>query len=216
MNDKTWARYGALGGIWFVVLMVIGVIVAGAPPSRNDPASEIAKFYADNDSAIQLMACLAALGVIGLVWWFGTLWRDMADAEGGTPRLAIIALIGLVLSGIGAMVGFIVDAGTAAAIDMAGEGSAIFFHISNVSFGFSAMGDVILTAAVGGLIIRSGFLPRWVGYLSYAVAVLSLVGVFSIASDQDVLNLFVVVATLLWAAWIVVIAVLEYQKGATD
>lgn len=216
MNDKTWARYGALGGIWFVVLTAIGAILIGSPPSRNDPASEIAKYYADNDSAIQLAGCLAALGVIGLAWWFGTLWRDMADAEGGTPRVAIIALIGFVLSGIGAMVGFIVDAGTAAAIDMAGEGSTIFFQISNVSFGFAAMGDVILTAAVGGLIIRSGFLPRWVGYLSYAVAVLSLVGVFSIASDEDILNLFTVIATLLWAAWIVVIGVLRYQKGAAD
>ena len=166
MDDKTWERYGALGGVWFVVLAVIGGILAGSPPARSDSAADIAKYYTDNDSGLQVGAFLGALGAIGLIWWFGRLWRSMADAEGGTPRVSIIALVGFILSGVGATAAFTVDAGVAAAIDAAGEGSKVFFQIFNISFGFSAIGNLILTAAVGGLILRTGFLPKWVGYLS--------------------------------------------------
>jgi hypothetical protein len=215
MDNKTWGQYGALGGIWFVVMAVIGGIFAGSAPARSDSAAEIAKYYADNDSGLQVGAFLGALGVIGLVWWFGTLWHSMADAEGATPRVAIIALVGFVLSGVGAMAAFAIDAGTAAAIDVAGEGSKIFFQISNISFGFSALGDAILTAAVGGLILRTGFLPKWVGYLSYAVTVLALVGSASIANDATFFTVFTFVSAAAWGVWIIVIAILNFQKSPT-
>jgi hypothetical protein len=216
MDDKTWERYGALGGVWFVVLAVIGGILAGSPPSRSDSPADIVKYYTDNDSGLQVGAFLGALGVIGLVWWFGTLWRSMADAEGGTPRVSIIALVGFILSGTAAMAAFTIDAGTAAAIDVAGDGSKIFFQISNISFGFSALGDVILTAAVGGLILRTGFLPKWVGYLSYAIAVLALVGTIGIADDASVFTAFTFLAAAAWGIWIVVIGILNYRRLATN
>ena len=120
--------------------------------------------------------------------------------------------VGFILSGTAATAGFTIDAGTAAAIDVAGEGSKIFFQISNISFGFSALGDVILTAAVGGLILRTGFLPEWVGYLSYAVAVLALVGTISIASDVSGFTAFAFLSLVTWAVWIVVIVILNYRK----
>ena len=81
MDDRTWERYGASGGVWFVVMVVIGGILAGSPPGRSDSPADIAKYDTDNDSGLQIGAFLGALGVIGLVWWFGTLWRSMADAE---------------------------------------------------------------------------------------------------------------------------------------
>jgi hypothetical protein len=212
MDDKTWERYGALGGVWFVVFAVIGGIFAGSSPSRSDSPADIVKYYTDNDSNLQIGAFLGALGMIGLVWWFGTLWRTMADAEGGTPRVSIIALVGFILSAFAAMAAFTIDAGTAAAISTAGEGSTIFFQISSISFGFSALGEVILTAAVGGLILRTGFLPRWVGYLSYAVAVVALVGSVGIANDASFFSAFAVLAAAAWGVWIVVIAVLNYRR----
>ncbi|TFH21426.1 MAG: hypothetical protein E4H05_00020 [Acidimicrobiales bacterium] len=191
---------------------MIGGILAGSPPGRSDSPADIAKYYTDHDSGLQVGAFLGALGVIGLVWWFGTLWRSMADAEGGTPRVSIIALIGFILTGVAAMAAFTIDAGTAAAIDVAGEGSKIFFQISNIAFGFWAIGAVILTVAVGSLILRTGFLPKWVGYLSYAVAVLSLVGSIGIATDASFFSAFTFFSAAAWGVWIVVIAILNYRK----
>lgn len=119
------------------------------------------------------------------------------------------------LSGVAAMAAFTIDAGTAAAIDVAGEGSKIFFQISNISFGFSAVGDVILTAAVGGLILRTGFLPKWVGYLSYAVSVLALVGTISIANDASIHTVFSFLSVAAWGVWIVVISILNFRTANT-
>jgi hypothetical protein len=214
MVDQEWERYGALGGIWFVVLMVIGGVALGTPPSRSDSAAEIAKYYADKDTALQVGAFLAAIGIIGLVWWFATLWRKMAAAEGGTPRVAMIALLGFLVSGIGAMMAVTIDAATAAANSVAGEGSAVFFQMSNISFGFSALGDVILTAAVGGLVLRTGFLPKWVAYLSAVVAAVALVGTLSIASDSDAFTAFTMIGALLWGIWIIVISILNFRSTA--
>lgn len=212
MDDKTWERYGALGGVWFVVLAVVGSIIAGNPPSRTDSPAEIAAHYLDKSTEIQVSAFLTALGVIGFVWWFGTLWRAMTRAEDGAPRLAVIALIGLLLSGIGAMGGFAIDAGTAASAELVGDGASIFYQISSVSFGFSAMGDVVMAVAVGGLVLRTAFLPRWVGYLSGLVAVLSLLAMIGIASDADFFRVMGFVAVIAWGVWIIVIGVLNHQK----
>ena len=112
MDDKTWEKYGALGGIWFVVFAVVGSLLAGAPPARDD-AAEIAEWFVDNDGAIQTGAFLSGIGVIGLVWWFGTLWRAMRRAgDGGAPRLEVVALTGFVFSGAMAFSGFAVNAAT--------------------------------------------------------------------------------------------------------
>jgi hypothetical protein len=138
----------------------------------------------------------------------------MADAEGGTPRVSIIALVGFVLSIVAALTAFTIDAGTAVAIDVAGENSKIFFQLSNISFGLAAIGDVILTVAVGSLILRTGFLPKWVGYLSYAVAVIALVGSAGIATDAIFFTAFTFAAAAAWGVWIVVIAVVNYRRIA--
>jgi hypothetical protein len=217
MDAKTAERYGALGGIWFVILAVIGGMLAGSSmPGRDDPVSEIVEFYADNDGAIQLGAFLTAIGVIGLVWWFGSLWRKMTDAEGGTPRLAVVALLGLTLSGIGAMTGMIINAGTAATIDVAGEGSAAFFAMSSVAFAFSGVGDVVLTLAVAVLILRSDMLPKWVAYASLVSAAVSLVAALGIASDADFFVVLGFIAFLVWSAWVLLLSVLLYQQTPTS
>ena len=213
MDDKAWERYGALGGVWFVVLAVIGGFIVGADrPGRADPAAEIGEWIADNDAALQWGAFLTAIGVIGLAWWFGTLYRAMRGAEEGNPRVAIIALAGFIVSGIGAMTGFSINAGVAAAVDQAGDGVSVFYGISGVAFGISAVGDVILALAVSGLAMRTGFLPRWVASLGLIVVVTSLIASIGIASDDDFFDSFGFIAFLIWAFWILAVSSVNYNR----
>src|SRR5215471_8102759 len=88
MDEARWARYAALGGIWFVVLNVVGAFLPGAPPKTTDSALKIAKYFHDHHRAIEIGTLLLGLGLIGLFWWFGSLWRTMVDAEGGSARMA--------------------------------------------------------------------------------------------------------------------------------
>ena len=98
MNDSKWQRYALVGGPIFVVLAIVGTALAGSPPAPDDSTEEINSFFADNHGAIKTGAWLGVLAALFLVWWFATLWRHMADAEGGRPRLAIISLGGLMVA----------------------------------------------------------------------------------------------------------------------
>lgn len=216
MDDRAWERYGALGGVWFVVLALIGGFMAGSDqPGRTDSPAEIAEWLADNDTALQWGAFLTGIGVIGLAWWFGTLYRAMRDAEDGRPRVAIIALVGLTVSGIGAMTGFAINAGVASVADQAADTAGIFYGIASTLLAFSAIGDVILVLAVSGLAMRSGFLPRWVTYLGLVSVVASLIAALGIVSSDDFFNLFGFLAFLVWALWLLSVSVVNYQRSST-
>src|SRR3954471_1489213 len=97
MDESKWERYAALGGIWFVVLNVIGAFLPGAPPSTDDSTEKIAKYFSDHSGGIKMTQLLLGLGTIGLLWWFGSLWRLMVTAEDNRPRMAVVALGGLIL-----------------------------------------------------------------------------------------------------------------------
>lgn len=212
MFDKSWEKYGALGVIWFVVLNFVGALLGGSPPSRTDSAAEIARYYADNDTAIQFGGFLIAIGVIGLVVWFGSLWRAMDRAEGGSPYLAIIALSGFIVSGTMALAAWAINAAMAAGIADAGERSADFYEIVSVLFGFSSIGDVIMISAVSALVWSTGFLPKWIAQLGVIVVLCSLVSAVGIASDASFFELFAFIAILIWVVWIVSVGVLLYRK----
>ena len=216
MNDAMEERYGALGVVWFVVLAVIGLVLAGSEPSRTDSAAEIAKYYADNDTGLQVGAFLAGLAIVGLVVWFGSVWRAMVRAEGGTSRLALIAAIGVVISTITAIGSIAIDAGTAAAIDQLGEGSAVFFQLSSVLFGFSPIGDVLFVGAISVLAHRTGFLPKWTAQAGLVVVAVALVASLSIASDAAFFEVFAIIAGVTWMLWILSVGILLYKQAPSS
>src|SRR5436853_3592514 len=97
-DDARWERIAALGGFAFVVLNIIGTIPVGAPPSP-DNAADITKFFTDHTGAIEVAQVLGGIGVIGLLWWLGSLWRIMSRAEGERPRMALVAAASLGVAG---------------------------------------------------------------------------------------------------------------------
>src|SRR5262245_33895682 len=98
MDDSKWERYAALGGIWFVVLNIIGACLPGTPPALDDSAAKIGKYFSDSSDQIRCATLLLGLGMVGLFWWFGSVYRHMSDAEGGKSRMAAVALGGLAVA----------------------------------------------------------------------------------------------------------------------
>ena len=153
--------------------------------------------------------------MIAIVWWFGSVWRHMRRAEGGEPRLSLIALIGVVLSGAMAMVAFALRSGTAMRIDEVGGAAGVFQSVTNALLGFSSLGDVILIAGVSLLAMRTGFLPSWLWQGGIVTALINLVGAVTVATDNAALGFIGFLAFLLWLLWIASVAVVLYQKSET-
>ena len=212
MDDKKWERWGLHGGLIGVALLVATVLEVGAPPDSDATAPEIADWYADKNDNIQIGVVLVALAVIGIVWWFGSLFRYLRRAEGGEPRLSVIAAFGVLLSGAMAMIAFAINSAVAMRIADVGTDAGIFFAIQNGLLGMSAVGDAILIAAVSAIALRTKFLPDWLAYAGAAVAVLQLVGALAIATQNTAISFVGFIAFLLWLAWIAAVSLVLIER----
>jgi hypothetical protein len=54
VNDTKWEQYGALAGVVFVVLVLLGAFIPGSPPAPDDSAREIHEFFVDNDDGLKI------------------------------------------------------------------------------------------------------------------------------------------------------------------
>jgi hypothetical protein len=214
MGDSKWERYAALGGIWFVVLSVIGAFIPGAPPSLDDSSEKVAKYFSDHSGAIAFATFLLGLGIVGLLWWFGSLWRHMTKAEGGQPRMAVVALAGLAVGAALALTASAITSTVALEHQDVAGGAKFFFILSVVLFAAGGFGILAHIAAVTSLSYRTKLFPMWVNVIGWLAALLFLIGTIGTASDANVFNMFGLFAFLAWSLWIVVLSVNMFQRHA--
>jgi hypothetical protein len=208
MDDKKWEKIAALGGVAFVVLNIIGSVIQGAPPSaENDSPEEIADWFSDNDTGIRIAVFLSGLAVIGLAWWFGSLWRRMAQAEGGNHRLSIVALGGLVSAGALVLASFGILSAVAITIDdVQPDGARFFFVLSGVLLSLGGFFIVAHLAAINALSLRTGFLPRWITIIGIVASALFLVASVGSATDADAIVFFGFAGFIVWCVWILAVS----------
>src|SRR5262245_36212945 len=92
MDDSKWERWGNLGAIFFVVCTAISFALPGNPPKTSDSTTKIVDFLSDKGDQLRWSGYIGALGILGLFWWLGSVWRLLRRADGGTPRLAVTAV----------------------------------------------------------------------------------------------------------------------------
>ena len=202
MDDAKWEKYAALGGVAFVVLSVVGTFIAGSPPAADDSATEIAEWFSDNSGAIQAAQFINGLGLIALTWWAGSLFRKLARAEDGRPRLSVVAIVGLIFGGVFAMAAGAIQSATALRIDELGEGSQIFYSLSIVCISTAGFGIVTSLGAINALSLRTKVFPQWITYIGLLAAVLMLIGTIGTASDSGAFLVFGILGFLVWSIWI--------------
>jgi hypothetical protein len=214
MSSK-WERYAAVGGVWFVVLGLVAAFLPGAPPAPDDPLDKVTKFFADHDGAIRAGHVLFLFGSLGLIWWFGSLFRRMALAEEGHARLAVVAALGFLWSGIFFLASSAVLATTSLRASALGDSVYSWFALSNVLGSSSMIGLAILTGSVSALVWRVGMFPRWSAYLGSLVALLTVVGTFGAGTDAPFPFYVGFVGFLLWDVWILVVSWFLWRPATT-
>jgi len=215
MDDRNWERWGALGGILFVVLVGITAILPGYPPKTGDSAAKIADFIGDNGNKIRWAATTGGLAVIALFWWLGSVWRLMRRGEGGSPRLAVTALAGAVFAAAMATIGAV----SLAVIPVIGthtfgNAQVRYFYILSSNIAVATMfGAATFVGAFSLLIIRRRVLPPILGWLGLLVALLGIVGGPVVSSTRDTFFYVAFAGFVAFLAWVVIVSIVMFVHG---
>jgi hypothetical protein len=218
MDDRNWERWGALGGILFVVLVAITAILPGYPPKTGDSAQKIADFIGDNGNKIRWAAFFGGLAVIALFWWLGSVWRLMRRAEGGSPRLTVTAFAGAVFAAVTATIGAV----SLAVIPVIGTHTFAhtqirYFYILSTNIAVATMfGAAVFVGAFSLLIIRRHVLPPIMGWLGLLVALLGIIGGPVVSSTRDAFFYVALVGFIAFLVWVVIVSILMFMQSNDD
>jgi len=203
------ARWASLGGILYVVLFIVGVILmfSGEPDSDASPAKVIAYYSkSSHRDKINIGWVVAGLGVFFFVWFLSSLRRAVRRWEGEDGFLTALTTIGGAIYATLAFAALAVNTGIRTMSDdtyhhtvypgliHAADDTSYVMHATGGA-GASAM---IIAATLAAM--RAAVVPKWAGWLGVAAGILAL---FSI--------IFFPQAAI--ALWILIVSGLLFARG---
>ena len=203
------ARWASLGGILYVVLFIVGVILmfSGEPDSDASPAKVIAYYSkSSHRDKINIGWVVAGLGVFFFVWFLSSLRRAVRRWEGEDGFLTALTTIGGAIYATLAFAALAVNTGIRTMSDdtyhhtvypgliHAADDTSYVMH-ATCGAGASAM---IIAATLAAM--RAAVVPKWAGWLGVAAGILAL---FSI--------IFFPQAAI--ALWILIVSGLLFARG---
>ena len=168
-----------LAGVLSMVMFVIGVFVieSGDIPGDDATGAEQATYYADSLNTLGLGAGLWGVGIVLLILFLDGLRTQINPASAKLGRLAYgygfgaaIFLLGSIGPDLAAAIGSDglerpLEPGAAEAAGFLGDGFFVVAELLLVGF----------FTAVGLAAVRGRTLPAWLGWISFALAVVALI-----------------------------------------
>ena len=94
------------------------------------------------------------------------------------------------------------------------QGGVYLFFILNYILGaVGSFGTAAFVLGVSLAVLRTGFLPRWLGFAGLAVAVLPLVAGLGVATLGDAVAVITLIAFFVWAVWVAAISALMLARS---
>jgi hypothetical protein len=172
-GSKAWLV--PLTGVAFLVVAIISFIIGGEPKDAGHPAQEIAQWYIDNKDEV-VIGAFVGVGAMVLLVFFGAYLRNvLRAAAGGDDTLSLVSFIGLVLVALGFAIDttiLIALAERADDIDPAAVQS--LQALWDNDFVPIALGVLLFLWATGISVVRTGALPKWLGWIMILFGVLAL------------------------------------------
>lgn len=175
MENNSWDRLAAAGGLMSVVLFLAGWLIYGNGPTVADDPAAILRFFADNHDRVIWSMFVQGLGSLALIWFMAAL--VMAMLETREPLLAAAAGLSFAVALALGSAATIMRSGLAfiSIGDIAPDTAAVIYHLGSVidtgqnifSAGF------FLPVAIAAL--RTRFIPAWWGWVSIVVALWAVV-----------------------------------------
>ena len=172
-------RWAPIGGIVFVVLMVVGSIFVGDLPDADASEQEIADYLADSDNHTRNIvgAYLWVLGALMFLWFLIRLRSDLRRAEGGTGALSNLAFgAGVAFTAVW-MASAAAFASVAYAVALRDAPVAdpdlvrVLPPMGRLMLLWAGFAGLLLLLAAAAVILRTGVLPRWLAWLAVIAAI---------------------------------------------
>ena len=186
-----------LTGIAFIVVLIVSFIVTGSPKDATHPPNAIAQWYIDNKDSAELGAFLGAVAGALLIFFAGYLRKVLAAAEGEGAMLPILVLIGASIVAVGGAIDSMIMFATAErAGDIPATSVQTLQALWDNDFLPLVLGVMVFLWAAGISVLRSGALPKWMGWAGIVLGVVALAGPLSFFATIGA-ALWVIVASIL-------------------
>jgi Domain of unknown function (DUF4386) len=203
MTFRWWERWGTALGVLTVAFWVVAFAIGGSNPSTNDSDAQITTYYMSHSHQTrQILGFFVFIaGVLLFLGFLAALRTRLAVAEGEPDRLSALAygagiasaVLWIVALALFAAPAFMTNDTKASNLD-----PNTFRMTSDLGYEIwvaAVLVGAVLVWATSALVLRTGILPRWFGWLGIVVGVLLLFALFFIP------------AFIYWG-WILVAAVL--------
>lgn len=199
------ARHGALAGIAFVVLALVGFAVEGSPPGVSDPPGDLVEWYGDNEAQVKAASAIAAVAAAAAVVFAAHLAAAIRNRSHGV--LAAVALAG----GVVAAAGVGVDSAARFALaDTAGkitpEATQALFAFWDSFFWPMHLGIALTAIAVSASSLESKLVPSWLAGLGLVAGVLIFIPVVAV----------LVIGLIGIALWVVITSVVLFRQSSSS
>jgi hypothetical protein len=173
MNSKRWLI--PLTGLLFVLLAVVGSLIAGEPVDATNPPQEIVDHYIDDKDAIQIGSAILAFGVVAFLFFASYLRSVLRRQEGEGGILAPLTLVGGAVMATGLAIDITTQFAIAEAADDLEPASVQALQaLWDNDFFPIAIGLVVFLLSSGIAIVRTGVLPKWLGWVAIVLAVVGM------------------------------------------
>ena len=162
-----------LTGAGFILVGIVSFIVGGEPKSADDPVREIVAFYVDNKDSVQAGAIIGVVASVLLVFFGAYLRGFLRAAAGEGETLSLVAFVGVAIVAVGfAIDSTILIALSEAADDISPSAVQALQALWDNDFVPIALGTELFLWGTGISVIRSGALPRWLGWVMVLLGVI--------------------------------------------
>lgn len=200
-----WTRITPIAGLITVLLIVVGVATY-ANLSVNDSTSTLTNALLHNKSRALVSIDAQLLSVIPFVVFLAGFYQVLRRAEGREAPYALLTLVG----GLGLALIIVLWQATLGATVLAAQYTGVEHVRPLIALGdtldqVSPLPLAVFAGAASLLIVRTGSLPRWIGWIGAPTAILAALGGLDIVDAQSLLDKVGLMALVLWLVWMIAV-----------
>lgn len=217
MHDISYNRIALVGGIG-TLLLFPAIALIGFPtiPPVASPDQEFAAYFVANQASVVAVVLLVAFHALTRLTFIAGLCAVLRQAEGGGAPLTGLALACGAVEATIEIIGYTL-LGTAARLAGRGADPGVLGALGSATrdlISLHAVPLALFTGLASVVILRTGVLPRWIGWLGLAAGVLyegtALQFVLPLAALSALRS---VAVFLLFIPWMIASGVVSFRRA---